>query len=131
MSNMIAPLSPQAIILPVLAFPSWVLYIPPLFWQVRQGNIAAGSLILWVMMVNFFNSINPLIWPRDDLNEWWDGNIWWDIIVRIQVGAIVETTASTAMIVRRLARVMDTSNMTVSTSRNSKLKEKALETFWC
>jgi pheromone a factor receptor len=131
MSNMIAPLSPQAIILPVLAFPSWVLYTPPLFWQVRQGNIAAGSLILWVMMVNFFNSINPLIWPRDDLNEWWDGNIWWDIIVRIQVGAIVGTTASTAMIVRRLARVMDTSNMTVSTSRNSKLKEKALETFWC
>jgi hypothetical protein len=131
MSNMIAPLFPQAIILPVLAFPSWILCIPPLCWQVRQGNISAGSLILWVMMINFFNSINPLIWPRDNLDEWWDGNIWCDINVRIQVGAIVGTTASTAMIVRRLARVMDTSNMTVSTSRNSKLKEKALEILWC
>jgi pheromone a factor receptor len=131
MSNTIAPLYPQAIILPLLAFPSWIFCIVPLFWQMRQGNIAAGSLILWVMMTNFFNSINPLIWPRDNIDEWWDGNIWCDINVRIQVGAMVGTTASTAMIVRRLARVMDTSNITVSPSRNSKLKEKGLEILWC
>jgi pheromone a factor receptor len=130
-SNMISPLYPQAVILPLLAFPSWILCIPPLFWQLRQGNISAGSLILWVMMINFFNSINPLIWPRDNITQWWDGNVWCDINVRIQVGAIVGTTASTAMIVRRLAMVMDTSNMTVSPGRNSKLKEKALEILWC
>jgi pheromone a factor receptor len=131
MPNIIAPLYPQAIILPVLAFPSWILCISPLLWQFRQGNIAAGSLILWVMMINFFNSINPLIWPRDNLDQWWDGNIWCDINARIQVGAVVGTTASAAMIVRKLAKVMDTSNITVSTSRSSKLKEKALEISWC
>jgi len=129
--TMIAPLYNTAILLPVTAFPSWILCLPPLFWHFRQGNIAAGSLILWVCLINFFNSINPLIWPRDNLTDWWNGNIWCDINVRIQVGAIVGTTASTAMIVRKLAKVMDTSTMTVSTSRNSKIKEQALEIAWC
>ncbi|KAH7087864.1 pheromone A receptor-domain-containing protein [Paraphoma chrysanthemicola] len=126
-----ASLYPQAVILPILAFPSWILCIPPLLWHFRQGNIAAGSLILWCIMVNFFNAINPLIWPRDNLSHWWHGSVWCDINVRIQVGAVVGTTASAAMIVRKLAKVMDTSNITVSTSRNHKRKEHALEMFWC
>jgi pheromone a factor receptor len=131
MSDLIPPLYTQAILLPLLAFPSWILCIPPLFWHFQQSNIASGSLILWVMLINFSNSINPLIWPRDNLDQWWDGKVWCDIHVRIQIGAIVGTTASAAMIVRRLAKVMDTSNIKISTSRESKLKEKALEILWC
>ncbi|KAF2823890.1 STE3-domain-containing protein [Ophiobolus disseminans] len=131
MSGMIAPLYNTAILLPILAFPSWILCLPPLVWHFRQGNIAAGSLILWACLVNFFNSINPLIWPRDNLTEWWNGNVWCDINVRIQIGAIVGTTASAVMIVRKLAKVMDTSSMTVITSRNSKVKEQCLEVAWC
>jgi pheromone a factor receptor len=131
MSSMDLSYYPQAVLLPILAFPSWILCIPPLFWHFRQSNIAAGSLILWVGLINFFNSINPLIWPRDNLPEWWDGKGWCDINVRIQVGAVVGTTASAAMIVRKLAKVMDTSNITVSVSRQSKIKEKVLEVVWC
>jgi pheromone a factor receptor len=131
MASASAPYYTQAILLPILAFPSWILCILPLSWHFRQGNIAAGSLVLWVILVNFFNSVNPLIWPRDNLTEWWDGNIWCDINVRIQVGCIVGTTVSAAIIVRKLARVMDTRNITVSSSRDSKVKEKALEILWC
>jgi pheromone a factor receptor len=131
MSSMDLSYYPQAVLLPILAFPSWILCIPPLLWHFRQSNIAAGSLILWVVLINFFNSINPLIWPRDNLPEWWDGKGWCDINVRIQVGAVVGTTASAAMIVRKLAKVMDTSNITVSLSRQSKIKEKVLEVVWC
>jgi hypothetical protein len=131
MADESAPLAPAAILLPILSFPSWLLCVLPLSWHFRQGNIAAGSLILWVILMNFFNSINPLIWPRDNIDEWWDGNVWCDIHARLQVGAIVGTTASTAMIVRKLAKVMDTRNITVSSSRDSKLKEKVLEIVWC
>jgi pheromone a factor receptor len=130
-NNGTAPLHPQAIILPLIAFPSWILCLSPLVWQFRQGNIAAGSLILWVILANFFLSINPLIWPRDNLDEWWDGKIWCDLHIRIQVGAAAGTTASAAMIVRKLAKVMDTSNMTVSSSQYSQRKEMALEILWC
>jgi pheromone a factor receptor len=125
MSDPTAPLYTAAIILPILAFPSWIFCVPALFWQFRQGNIAAGSLI------NFFNSINPLIWPRDNLDEWWSGNVWCDINVRLQIGAIAGTTASAAMIVRKLARVMDTRSLTVSTSKSSKRREQFLEVAWC
>jgi pheromone a factor receptor len=131
MSSTNAPLYPCAILFPIFAFPSWILCIPPLFWHFHQGNIAAGSLFLWVIMVNFFNSINPLIWPRDNLDEWWNGNVWCDINVRLQIGATAGTTASAAMIVRKLAKVMDTRNITITPSRASKMKEKILEIVWC
>ncbi|KAF1850864.1 STE3-domain-containing protein [Cucurbitaria berberidis CBS 394.84] len=127
----VAPLYPQAVLLPVLGFPAWLLCVLPMIWHFSQRNIAAGSLILWIVMNNFFNSINPLIWPRDNLIDWWDGNVWCDINVRIQIGGIVGLAASTAMIVRKLAKVMDTRNMTVSSSRNSKIKEWVLDVLWC
>lgn len=127
----IPPLYPQAIILPVLSFPAWLLCIPPMVWHFSQRNIAAGSLVLWIVLHNFFNSINPLIWPRDNIQDWWDGSVWCDINVRIQVGGTVGLAASTAMIVRKLAKVMDTSNITVSSSRRSKTKEALLEIMWC
>lgn len=126
-----APLYSQAILFPLFAFPSWLLCVPPLVWHFSQGNIAAGSVVTWVVLNNFYNAINPLIWPRDNLAEWWDGNLWCDIGVRIQVGTTVGIAASTAMIIRKLARVMDTRNIIVSSSRNSKLKEKIWEVFWC
>lgn len=125
------PLHPAAIVFPLLAFPAWILDIAPLIWHFSQHNIAAGSLILWLVLVNFFNSISPLIWPRDNTQDWWDGNVFCDIVVRIHVGCIVGLTASVAMIMRKLAKVMDTRNITVSSSKNEKVKERALEVLWC
>lgn len=127
----LAPLSPQAVILPMLAFPAWILCVPPMIWHFRQGNIAAGSAIFWIAANNIFNTINPLIWPRDNITEWWDGDIWCDIAIRIQVGTLVGLAASTALVVRKLAKVMDTRNITVSASRNSRAREKIWEAVWC
>jgi len=130
-SSSTAPLYPQAILFPLFAFPSWLLCVPSLVWHFSQGNIAAGSVVTWVVLNNFYNAINPLIWPRDNLTEWWDGNLWCDIGIRIQVGTNVGIAASTVMIIRKLARVMDTRNIIVSSSRNSKVKEKIWEVVWC
>ncbi|KAL5409378.1 hypothetical protein PMIN04_011057 [Paraphaeosphaeria minitans] len=125
------PLYPQAVWLPVLAFPSWILCISPMLWHLSQRNIAAGSLIFWIILLNFFNSINPLIWPRDNIDEWYNGSGLCDIEVRIQVGASVALAACTAIIARRLANVMDTRNITVVPSKRSVLIEKALEIGFC
>lgn len=124
-------LHPAAIAFPVLAFGSWILCIPPLTWHFSQRNIAASSLILWIFMVNWFDSINSLIWPRDNIGEWWNGKIWCDINVRIQIGGTVGMSSSVVMIVRRLARIMDTQNMTMSCNKKDKRKEMALEIFMC
>ncbi|KAG9195866.1 hypothetical protein G6011_00987 [Alternaria panax] len=126
-----APLYPTAVLFPAFAFPSWLLCIAPMIWHFRQANIAAGSLILWIILANFFNSVNAFIWPRDNFQEWWEGAVWCDIHVRLQVGSYVGMTASVAMVIRKLAIVMDTRNMTVSTSRNSKMWTKIWEVVWC
>jgi pheromone a factor receptor len=121
----------NAILLPLFAFPAWILCCIPMGWHFSQHNIAAGSLLLWVVLVNFFNSINPLIWPDDNLEQWWHGHGWCDISIRVQVGAGVAIASCAAMIVRKLAMVMDTSKMTVSSSRSPGIKEKLIEIIWC
>lgn len=125
------PFYPNSVILPTLAFPSWILCIPPMIWHFSQRNVAAWSLMLWVIMINFCNSINPLIWPRDNLDEWYDGNVLCDIQSRIFVGSNVSQAACVAMILRKLAKVMDTRNITVAPNRSKRIREKALEALWC
>jgi pheromone a factor receptor len=127
----IAPFSYQAILFSIFSFAAWILCLPPMVWHSQQGNIAAGSLMAWIVFNNFFNSVNSLIWPRDNLLEWWDGNVWCDIHVRLQVGSTVGLAACTAMVTRKLALVMDTRNITVSSSGRSKVKEKVWEVVWC
>ena len=126
-----APLYTSAVLFPIVAFTSWIICIPPTVWHFQQSNVAMGSFILWIILQNFFNSINPLIWPRDNLIDWWDGSVWCDIQVRLQIGCGVALAVSSALIVRKLARVMDTSNITVSNSRSSKTKEIIWEAVWC
>ncbi|KAL6160441.1 a-factor receptor [Exserohilum turcicum] len=126
-----APTYFQAILFPALAFPAWILCLPSMIWHFRQANVAAGSNILWIILHNFFNSINALIWPRDNLLDWWNGSVWCDVHVRIQVASYVGIAASAAMITRKLARVMDTRNITVSSSRKSRIREKIWEVVWC
>ncbi|KAJ4302857.1 a-factor receptor [Kalmusia sp. IMI 367209] len=125
------PLYPQAVALPILAFPAWILCILPMVWHFSQRNIAAGSLILWMIVLNFFNSINPIIWPNDNMANWWNGEGLCDIEVHVQVGAVVALAACTAVIARRLANVMDTSNITMVSSQRSVLIEKLLEIGFC
>ncbi|KAF2262111.1 STE3-domain-containing protein [Lojkania enalia] len=130
-SEELYPIYPTAIIFPALALPAVILDIPPLIWHIWQRNIAAWSLILWLILMNLFNFINALIWPRDNLLKWWNGDGLCDVEVRIFVGSIVALPAAAAMVMRKLARVMDTRNMTVTTNSRTRLKENVLEILWC
>jgi pheromone a factor receptor len=125
------PTYPTAVIVSILAFPACFLCLPPMIWHFNQNNLAAGSLMLWLAILNFFTAINPLIWPNDNIQEWWDGAGLCDIQVRIQVGAIVAFTSCAGVIARRLANVVDTSNITVTPSKRSRVMEKALEIVCC
>ncbi|KAF2630214.1 STE3-domain-containing protein, partial [Macroventuria anomochaeta] len=122
---------PTAILFSTLAWFSWLLCIAPLVWHISQRNVAAGSLVLWIILTNFSLGINPLIWGHDNLDEWWDGVVWCDINSRIQVGAQVALGAAVAMIFRRLAQVMDTRNITVAPSRSNKMRGQLVELAWC
>lgn len=81
--------------------------------------------------MNFFNFINPLIWPRDNIDQWFNGYGLCDIEVRIFVGLSVGLPSCTAMILRKLAKVMDTRSIRVSIDRNKRIRENVLELLWC
>ncbi|KAF1957520.1 STE3-domain-containing protein [Byssothecium circinans] len=130
-SDVVYPTYASAVFLPVIAFPATLLCVPPMIWHFKQRNVAAGSLMLWLTLINFFNAINPLIWPRDNVMEWWNGEGLCDIQVRIQVGAVVAFTSCSGVIARRLANVMDTRNITVAPSKRSRIVEKVLEIVCC
>jgi|SRR5690242_4065599 len=121
----------NAILFSTLAWVSWLLCIAPLIWHISQRNVAASSLVLWIILTNLPLSINAIIWGHDNIDEWWDGVGWCDIIARIQVGAEVSLAAAVAMILRRLAQVMDTRNITVAPSRSSTLRRQLVELAWC
>ncbi|CAI6333390.1 unnamed protein product [Periconia digitata] len=129
--NGVYPLYPVALIVPTLAFPAFILCIPPMMWHFTQRNIAAGSLMLWLILINFFNAINPLIWPRDNMEDWWNGQGLCDIQARVQVGAVIAWTNCAGVIARRLANVMDTSNITVAPSKNHWILERSIEIVFC
>lgn len=129
--NGVYPLYPVAVIVPIIAFPAFVLCIPPMIWHFAQRNIAAGSLMFWLILMNFFTAVNPLIWPRDNIDEWWDGQGFCDIQVRVQVGVLIAFTSCAGVIARRLANVMDTGNITVAPSRNARIMERVIEIVCC
>ena len=122
---------PTAILFSTLAWFSWLLCIAPLVWHFSQRNVGGWWVFLWIILTNFPLGINAIIWSHDNVDEWWDGIVWCDINVRIQVGAQVSLGAAVAMILRRLAQVMDTRNITVAPSRSSKMRRQLVELAWC
>lgn len=131
MTEDLYPLHPSAVLVPIFAFPAWVLCVPPMYWHFSQNNLAAGSLIFWLTLLNFFNSINPFIWPRDNIDDWWDGHVFCDIQVYIQAAAVVSLASCTAVLARKLARIMDTRNITVAPTERTRIKEHVIEIVWC
>lgn len=125
------PIYPMAIVLPFLALLSILLDIPPLIWHISQKNIAAWSLILWIIVTNFFLFINPFIWPRDNLLEWYNGKGLCDIQVRVVVGSVIALPCALVCIMRKLAMIMDTRNITIGARTNRRVRENVLEVLWC
>ncbi|KAF2196325.1 hypothetical protein GQ43DRAFT_383577 [Delitschia confertaspora ATCC 74209] len=125
------PLYTSAIVLPLFAFPAIILDIPPLIWHFSQRNIAAWSLMLWIIIQNLFVAINPFLWPRDNVYDWYNGAGLCDVEARISVGSVVALPCTIVCIMRKLAKVMDTRNISVVPPQNQRIKDNVLEVLWC
>lgn len=110
------PLSPAAVVVPVLACATMVINIVPFVWHVKNRNLAAASLVFWIILLLFFDFINALIWPNDDIVNWFKGFVLCDIEVKIMLGATVGIPGSLASITRNLAMVLDTDKPILSHS---------------
>lgn len=101
-------LSPAAVAMPVLACFTMIINIAPFIWHVKNRNLAAASLVFWIVLTLFFDFINALIWPKDDIANWFKGFILCDIEVKLMLAATVGIPGSLASIMRNLAMVLNT-----------------------
>ena len=115
-----ASLTPNAIILPILALLSILILLIPLRFHYRAHNTGAWALCLVIILENFLSLINVLIWPRANFDGWFNGNILCDIEVKLLAPLGIAYHASLCCIVRSLARVLDVERPDLNPTRNQR-----------
>lgn len=131
MDSLSSSLTPGAMALPALAFISILLDIPPIAWHIKNRNLAATSLLFWIIMSNVFNFVNALIWPTDDLMIWWHGLVFCDIEVKLMLAATLGVTGSLACIMRNLAMVLDTDRTVLAPSQGQRRTRLIMDILLC
>ncbi|SLM41278.1 GPCR fungal pheromone mating factor, STE3 [Lasallia pustulata] len=131
MDNYLYQLSPGAIAVPLLSFITLVLNVPPLVWHTKNHNLAASTLVFWIILCNLFNFINALLWPTDNLTSWWNGVGLCDIEVKLITASTVGIVGSLACIMRNLAAVLDTSNTVLMPSRAQRRRRIVFDSIFC
>lgn len=123
--------SPQGTALSVLAILAIVLCCPPLVWHIKNRNFPAACLIIWFLFINFFNFINPLIWPTDDITTWWSGVGLCDVETKIMVGSYVGVAGALTCVFRSLAAALDTDRAVLIPSKAQRMRKFILEIALC
>lgn len=123
--------STQAILAPALSILAVILCIPPILWHLSNRNWGASFLVAFVIYDDLVNVLNALIWPMDNVDSWWNGSVFCDIQVKFTVASQVGMPGALLCIFRSLAMVMDVDNTALVPSRAQRLRNKAVEVFFC
>lgn len=114
-----------------LALPSCLLSILPLVTHIRSANFAAIVLILATMILNLQNFLNAVIWPKNNLENDWDGRILCDIEVKLSIGLSMSATGAIVSILRQTTIILDIDHVTLSPSSRQCMLKAAFEGTVC
>lgn len=121
-----------ATLIPLLSFFAILLSIPPIVWHARNRNMGPAFLILWLIVLNSCNFLNALIWPQDNLNDWWKGKIYCDIQVRLIIGGTYGGLPGAVLcIMKALARVLDPKRTVVNSSPMDRRRQYVMDGLLC
>ena len=123
--------SAQGISYSVLTLLTTLLSLPPFFWHIKHRNLAASSLVFWIILTNLLYFVNSLIWPSDNLQAWWRGYGLCDIEVKLQVAAAVGIPAALVCVLRNLARVLDTDRTVLQPTPAQRRRLLAIDLLLC
>ena len=131
MASAVFPVNPAAVALPTLALFILLIDTPAFVWYIKTRNLAASSLVFWILLANVMNFINPLIWPTDNVEDWWYGYGLCDIEVKLQVAMWLGVVGSVVCIMRNLAQVLDTDSTTMSLGPGQRRRQIAITCLFC
>ncbi|ODV83075.1 hypothetical protein CANARDRAFT_187175, partial [[Candida] arabinofermentans NRRL YB-2248] len=64
-----------------------ILNIPTIIFHLHSKNIPAISLIIYLELMMIKGLVDSCVWGSDNYQIVWDGKIWCDIMIRIQMGS--------------------------------------------
>ena len=120
-----------AFILVAASFCALIISIPGLAWHLKNRNLPASSMIGWIVLLNLMNIVNALIWPNDHIDRWWDGQIFCDIQIKLEIASTVGLVGSLACIMRFLSRAFDTANIRLVPSKGQRIRQLVLNIVLC
>jgi pheromone a factor receptor len=107
MDSMSYPLPTASVVLPILSASAFLLDIPPLVWHVRNRNLGASCMISWFLILQLMYTVNPIVWTRDNTDDWWDGSGFCDVEIRLMIASTIAVPGAITCIMRGLARILD------------------------
>ncbi len=116
-----------AIAVPVLICITLLIDIPPFVWHLKHTNLAAATLVFWVLVCNFFDGINALIWPTADMAHWWHGYVLCDIEVKLVGAWEAGIPGALLCIMRNLSLVLDTENSVLIPTQAMRRRQLAFD----
>ncbi|GME38194.1 a-pheromone receptor [Neofusicoccum parvum] len=125
------PLYSASIFLPIAAGLVVVLNIPPLVWHFRNRNLGACSLVIWPLVFNLFAMVNALIWPRDNVQAWYNGRGLCDLEVYTLIAGWTGLPSCLLCIIRNLAQVLDTKRQVVTRCRAQRVRQCIIDSLIC
>ena len=123
--------SPSASLLPILATIACLLCLPILVNHITSRNLAASMLVFWIVLENIYNLINPLLWPTNDFDSWWNGIGLCDIESKLRLAAYVGYISALVCIYRQLAIILNTEQIVLVPTSSQRRCRTAIEVVLC
>ena len=121
----------EGVVFPTLTLLTIILSIAPFIWHIKNRNLAASSLIFWIVLLDMFYFINALIWPNDNLDSWWRGYGLCDFEVKLQVAVTIGIPTSLVCVMRNLAKVLDTDRTVLRPTTAQRRRQYAIDSLLC
>ena len=83
------------------------------------------------MLQNFLTFINTLIWPTDDMNNWWPGHGLCDIEVKLMQATSLGVVSCLVCMLRDLAQVLNTERTVLSLSDAQRRRQLVVDCLLC
>lgn len=123
--------APASYAVAILSFLALFVDVPCIAWHIKNRNFSAISLVFWIMLGNLFNFVNAIVWANDDVDHWFQGQVYCDVEVKLDLGATIGITGALLCLMRSLARALDTDKPAILQNKPHGQRKLIVEGILC